>query len=462
MKTLSTIFAFALTTGLALAAEPDGLILQPGFHASVVAEGLGPIRHLAVRENGDIYVSTPVDKQNSGSGIIALQLDANHKAVQIEHFGAVAGGTGIRFYKGALYAASATSISRFTFGKRNELLPGNDPEIVIEGMPAEHPGFNRANVALAFDGKGGLFVALEASANLCSGANSAEGAAPAGLKPCPDLATRAGVWRFQTNQTGQKFPADGEQVATGIRDITALDWSPADGHLYGIMHGRDNTHKMWPNLVSAEDDDNIADEMYRITKGTNFGWPYTYYDGVRKLRLIAPEYGGDGKTAASAGTYSTPVLTFQTPRAAPVDLVFYSGNKFPAEYRDGAFVVLHGTRGKNGYDVVFVPFNHSGVAGAPGSSPAVSRASTRPPDPAARPIDRSAQPSDRTARSMLQTRRRAASGASPTEKTEVSSSRARELIATAGPWSRVASPEIRRPAILASVNFPHETPPNSQ
>jgi len=105
--------------------------------------------------------------------------------------------------------------------------------------------------------------------------------------------------------------------------------------------------------------------MHRITKDTNFGWPYTYYDGVRKLRLIAPEYGGDGKTAAPTSTYSTPILTFQAPRAAPVDLLFYSGNKFPAEYRGGAFIVLHGTRNKNGYDVVFVPFNREGKSGDP-------------------------------------------------------------------------------------------------
>lgn len=162
-----------------------------------------------------------------------------------------------------------------------------------------------------------------------------------------------------------KFSADGEQIATGIRDISSLDWSPTDGHLYGIMHGRDNTHRFWPDMVSAEDDDHIADEMHRITKGTDFGWPYTYYDGVRNARLIAPEYGGDGKTPAQAGVYSTPVLTFQSPRAAPVDLVFYSGNKFPAEFRGGAFVVLHGTRNKNGYDVVFVPFGKNGKAGSP-------------------------------------------------------------------------------------------------
>jgi len=365
VKAFSTGLVFICAAALGLAGEPDGLVLPSGFHATVVTEALGPVRHLAVRENGDIYLSTPVDKQNSGSGIIALRLDANHKAVQVEHFSTVNGGTGIRFYNGALYAASASAIYRFTFGNRDAVLPGNDPEVIVGGMPEAHPGFNRANVALAFDGKGNMFVALEASANLCTAPNSPDGVPPVGLKPCPDLGARAGVWRFNATKIGQKFPLDGEQVATGIRDISSLDWSPADGHLYGVMHGRDNTHKFWPDMVSAEDDDHIADEMHRITRGTDFGWPYTYYDGVRNLRLVAPEYGGDGKTPAQAGLYSTPMLTFQSPRAAPVDLVFYAGDKFPAEYRGGAFIVLHGTRSKNGYDVVFVPFNKNGKAGPP-------------------------------------------------------------------------------------------------
>ncbi|HLG97008.1 MAG TPA: PQQ-dependent sugar dehydrogenase [Bryobacteraceae bacterium] len=365
MRACSTVLLFVSAITLALAEEPDGLILPPGFHASVVAEDLGAVRHLTVRENGDIYVSTAVDKQNSGSGIIALHLDPSHHSAQVEHFGSVAGGTGIRFYKGALYAASASAIYRFRFSGSDALVPGKDPDIIVDGLPAAHPGFNRANIALAFDAKGNMFVALEASANLCTAPDTPEGAPPVGLKPCPDLGTRAGVWRFSANKIGQKFPTDGEQLATGIRDISSLDWSPTDGHLYGIMHGRDNTHRFWPNTISAEDDDNIADEMHRITKGTDFGWPYTYYDGARKMRLISPEYGGDGKTQAQAGVYSTPVLTFQSPRAAPVDLVFYSGSNFPASYRGGAFVVLHGTRNKNGYDLVFVPFNKNGVAGPP-------------------------------------------------------------------------------------------------
>lgn len=176
MKKLCAAFAFLLASGFGLAEQPDGLSLPPGFHASIVAEGLGPVRHLAVRENGDVYVSTPVDRQNKGSGIIALHLDPNHKAVQVQHFSTVDGGTAIRFYKGALYAASPSAVYRFSFSGGNELVPGKDLEIIIEGMPEGHPGFNRANLALAFDGKDSLFVALEASANICTEPNTPSGA----------------------------------------------------------------------------------------------------------------------------------------------------------------------------------------------------------------------------------------------------------------------------------------------
>ena len=372
MKTIGAIVMAGLAVAFAASEEPDGLTLPPGFHATVVAEGLGAIRHLAVRGNGAVYLSTPKNPAGQGGGIIALHLDASHHADQTEHFGSIDGGTGIRFHNDRLYASTPTGVYRFTF-RGNELVPSSQPEPIVDGMPGSHPGFNRVNRPIAFGAKGDLFVALDASGNLCTEQTlpppgqpqPATGASLVGAKPCPDLGTRAGVWRFDANKTGQKFPADGEQWATGIRDIDSLDWSPADGHLYGIMHGRDNTHRFWPDLVSAEADDHIADEMHRITKVTDFGWPYTYFDGARNARLISPEYGGDGQRLAPAGKYSTPVLTFHSRRAAPVDLLFYSGTAFPRAYRGGAFVVLHGTQNKNGYDVVFVPFDRNGKSGSP-------------------------------------------------------------------------------------------------
>ena len=365
---LACVGLLAAVAVVAFAAEqPDGLTLPPGFHASVVADSLGQVRHLAIRANGDIYLSTPKDAQGRGGGIVAIRLDANHRASDVQHFGTIDGGTGIRFYKGALYASAPSGVYRFTFGG-NELVPQAEPVAIVEGTPENHPGFNRTNRPIAFDSTGHLFISLDASANLCTDPLIPLGGSiktpPVGLKPCPDLQTRAGIWRFSADKTGQRFPADGEHWATGIRDMTSLDWSAADGHLYGILHGRDSSNRFWPDLISAEAEDQIADEMHRIDKGTDLGWPYTYYDGVRKLRLIAPEYGGDGKASPADHAYATPVLTFQSRRPAPVDLMFYAGTKFPASYRNGAFVVLHGTGNRTGYNVSFVPFS-GGKVGTP-------------------------------------------------------------------------------------------------
>jgi len=391
MKKISVAFviAVAATWTLLAAQEPDGLILPKGFHATVVAEGLGAIRHLAVRDNGDIYVSTARDQQGNGkgAGIIALHLDASHKAVDVQHFGSIDGGTGIRFHNGALYATSPSGIYRFTFSG-NTLVPAKDPDVIVEGTPTTHPGFNRTNRPIAFDASGHVFISIEASANFCADPNAKPDTPPVGLKPCPDLGVRAGIWRFSADKTNQEFPADGEAWATGIRDLSAMAWSPADGNLYAIMHGRDTLNRNWPNIVSADDDNHIADEMHRVTKGTDFGWPYSYFDGARNLRLVSPEYGGDSKTVAT-GNYSTPVLTFHSRRSAPVDLLFYSGASFPASYHGGAFIVLHGTANASGYNVVFVPFDKTGKAGEPtvfADGFAAFDRSTTPPKIRFRPI----------------------------------------------------------------------------
>jgi glucose/arabinose dehydrogenase len=366
MKAFCAAIALTLVAAPAFAQEVDGLKLPPGFHASVVAQGLGAIRHLAVRDNGDLYVSTARARTGIGGGVVAIKMNADHTAGDTEHFGVVDGGTGIRFYHGALYASSPSRIYRIALPK-NGLIPkeGDEPQVIVDGMPALSGSGNRQ---IAFDPKGNLYVAVSGSGNFCPDPSVPKGKPPVGLQPCPDMGKRAGVWRFSATKLNQQFPAGGEQIATGLRDLSSLDWSPADNALYLIVHGRDGIHGTWPALVSQADDDAIADEMHKITKGIDVGWPYTYYDGVRKMRLTAPEYGGDGKTAAT-GNYDTPVATFQNTRAAPVDLVFYTGKQFPAEYRGGAFVVRHGVggaqspTGKNGYDVVFIPFDKNGKAG---------------------------------------------------------------------------------------------------
>jgi glucose/arabinose dehydrogenase len=356
IRTLAAALLFTCAAAPVLADEPDGLIMTPGFHASVVADGLGSIRHMAVRSNGDIYVSTRHGRDQPSVGIVALRLGPDHKAVQTEHFSSVDGGTGIRIYRGALYAASGTGIYRFPL-EGDALVPAAAPELIVDGLTAtNHP--------IAFDNKGNLFVSIDGGGgiNNCADPATPKDAKPVGLKPCPLLETRGGIWRFDAARPGQKF-ADGERFATGLRNSSALDWGGTA--LFSAMHGRDGTNKTWPELVSAADDDAIADEMFRVTKGTDMGWPYTYWDGAQSKRLMAPEYGGDGKTAATDGNYAVPVAAFQPQRPALLDMAFYNGTKFPRMYRGGAFLAAHGggadgtilENGHAGYRVLFVPFS---------------------------------------------------------------------------------------------------------
>ncbi|HJT42922.1 MAG TPA: hypothetical protein VJ750_05410 [Rhizomicrobium sp.] len=361
-RMLSVAFIALLTATPAFAAEPDGLILSEGFHASVVAENLGPIRHMAVRKNGDIYVSLRRGRDAPPRGIIALRLGPDHKAVQTQTFSGVDQGTGIRIYKDKLYAAAGTGIYRFTFDG-DALVPTAAPEIIVDGLTVtNHP--------IAFDGRGNLYVSIDGGGGVinCPDPKNQE-AKPVGLKPCPLLAFRGGIWRFSDNKLGQTLK-DGDHFATGMRNSSALDWRHGDG-LYLGMHGRDGTSKGWPEFVSQADDDAIPDEVFRITKGTDMGWPYTYWDANRKIRLGAPEYGGDGKTAITDSKYAKPVAVFYPLRPAVLDMVFYYGAQFPRSYRGGAFFAMHGGNdptpvagGRNGYNVMFVPFTN-GKAGTP-------------------------------------------------------------------------------------------------
>jgi hypothetical protein len=110
MKAFAALLILGAAVVFAASQEPDGLTLPAGFHATVVAEGLGPIRHLAVRGNGNLYISTPHNQDPGKGGIIALHLDANHHADQIRHFGSIDGGTGIRFHGDRLYASTPSGV----------------------------------------------------------------------------------------------------------------------------------------------------------------------------------------------------------------------------------------------------------------------------------------------------------------------------------------------------------------
>ncbi len=118
-----------------------------------------------------------------------------------------------------------------------------------------------------------------------------KGKAP-GVDPCVELESRAGIWTFDANKSGQ-HPSDGVRFATGMRNSVSLTVNPRDNTLWATMHGRDQlTDWGFPDDYNAE---NPGEQVNHIMKGDDFGWPYCYYSNDEKKLVTAPEYGGDGK-----------------------------------------------------------------------------------------------------------------------------------------------------------------------
>jgi glucose/arabinose dehydrogenase len=141
-----------------------------------------------------------------------------------------------------------------------------------------------------------------------------------------------------------------EIFARGLRNTIGFGWHPVSGHLYGLDHNTDHRGDNWP-----------PEELNRIVEGRHYGWPWC--GGNREVDWhVAQNPDGDiPRPEFCAGT-EPPVLTY-TAHAAPMQMVYYTGNHFPAEFRNDAFVTMRGSWNRNppiGYEVVRVRFDQAG------------------------------------------------------------------------------------------------------
>ena len=337
-----------------------GITLPPGFCATVFADNLGVARHIAVDADGDVYVS--LEERSHFGGIAALRdTHGDGHADMIKYFGD-AGGTGIGIHGGYLYFASTMEVVRYPL-KAGELLPSGPPESVVRGFPQQ---YEHTAKSIALDGSGHLYVNVGAPSNACQEDDRAAGSP--GIKPCPLLAQHGGIWRFDADKAGQTFSADGARYATGIRNAVAVAWDSAADALYALQMGRDQLGDNWPKLYSdAQNAELPAEEFLQVRQGDDYGWPYCYYDQLQKKKVMAPEYGGDGKQVGDCGKYGQPIAAFPG-HWAPEAVVFYAGRAFPAQYSGGAFITFHGSWNRAplpqaGYKVVFQPFKDGKPSG---------------------------------------------------------------------------------------------------
>lgn len=133
----------------------NGLILPEGFGALVVADSIGKSRHLAVNDNGDIYVKLRYAK-GTGSNVALRDTTGDGKADIITYFGDYKDkgslANGMRIHKGYLYYSAARVVYR------NKLVPGqlvpDTPMEVVLTDDHEHGIHWHITKPVSFDEKG--------------------------------------------------------------------------------------------------------------------------------------------------------------------------------------------------------------------------------------------------------------------------------------------------------------------
>lgn len=130
---------------------------------------------------------------------------------------------------------------------------------------------------------------------------------------------------------------------SGLRNPVGMDWQPGTNVLWTAVNERDELG-----------DDLVPDYLTSVKEGGFYGWPYAYWGSNKDPRIRESEQREDlvAKTIIPEVDLGS--------HTASLGLAFYTKNKFPAKYHNGAFIGQHGSWNRavpSGYKVVFVPFD---------------------------------------------------------------------------------------------------------
>jgi glucose/arabinose dehydrogenase len=344
------------------APDNGGMTLPSGFCAIIFADSLAGPRHLTVAPNGDVVVAlrgANRDGNRLPGGLVVLRdTDGDGRADAREQVGAFSA-TGVTVFDGHVYTENGTAILRYALSS-GALAPSAQPDTVARDLPGG--GHSAKSFVIARDGA--LYVNFGSRTNVCQERDRTPRSK--GVDPCTELETRAGIWRFDARKLGQT-PAAGEHFARGIRNAVAITINPRDNALYVMQHGRDDLASFAEFYTAQQNAESPAEELFRVERGDDFGWPYCYFDTDRKQKLMTPEFGGDGRSVGRCASKKGNVAWFPG-HWAPNALLFYTGSSFPAKYREGAFIAFHGSWNRYplpqaGFNVVFQPMRSGRAAG---------------------------------------------------------------------------------------------------
>jgi glucose/arabinose dehydrogenase len=318
------------------------LRVPEGFTVTLFASGLAHPRRLLVLPNGDVIVA----EQKVGYLTLLRDDDGDGKADWSErHAEGFNAPYGLAWRDNQILVADQDGIWKVPHRlgglrpglgviqqKAAEVRPDErkpSPSIAGEETITRKGVFGivqgHANRHLAIDPKSGaLFVGVGSSGNI-------------GVEPEP----KATIQRFEPDGSGQST------FASGTRNPTALAFHPETGELFAVVQERDGLGDRLP-----------PDYLTHVEKGAFYGWPYAYIGPH-------PQPGFAELDPDKVKATVTPDLLFQ-PHSSLLDIVFYTGEQFPPEYRGSAFVAVRGSWNRSeptGYKIVRVPFSNGRPVG---------------------------------------------------------------------------------------------------
>ncbi len=318
--------------GAEMVPRPSGVMPKApeGFKVEQYAADLHGPRLIRKAPNGDLFVAL----SEANKIVVFRGVDADGKPKQMETFAEnLSQPFGIAFYPLGpkpkwVYVGNTDSVVRFPY--KNGDLKATGPAKKLADLPGggrlRGGGHWTRDVVFSKDGKH-MFVSVGSHSNVDDSDTH------------PEEFHRADVLEFTPQGKFIKV------YASGIRNCVGEAINPTTGQLWCSTNERD---MLGDNLV--------PDYITHVQEDGFYGWPWYYMGGTQDPRHA-------GKHPELQAKVITPDVLLQ-PHFASLELTFYEGSQFPADFKGDGFAAEHGSWNKAqraGYEVICIPM-HDGKA----------------------------------------------------------------------------------------------------
>lgn len=301
----------------------DLLKVPAGWKVDIAASGLGRPRMLYQTTNGMVYVT----RRDAGDVLLLKDADGDSKfedlVTAVHDFKGV---HGITMKDNWMYLANNRELRRYPI-KSDGTLDAAGMQLLIDDLPSggQHP-----NRTMEFGPDGKLYLSIGSLCNDCKESD-------------PEAATML-----------QIDPATWKRTiyASGLRNTIGFDFHPTTGELWGMDNGGDAKGNTWP-----------PEELNKIVKGGNYGYPFAY--GKREVDQSREDPAGDLKEEVVKNTVPSE-MEFAA-HQAPIAFKFFKSSDMASEQAGSALVTWHGSWNRSkpvGFKVQQVRFENGVPTGA--------------------------------------------------------------------------------------------------